>query len=82
MAGQSTDQAACAGPELDCCFIGANVGGGWASKNYNDPLAVPPANILGSHTADGVIGGARSAATIRQAPGCLASRGAAEAANL
>jgi outer membrane immunogenic protein len=39
------------------CFIGANIGGGWAFKDYNDPLAPFPDNILGSHTANGVVGG-------------------------
>ena len=39
------------------CYVGGNLGGGWASKEYTDPLAVPPENILGSHTADGFAGG-------------------------
>ena len=40
------------------CYVGANVGGGWAEETYSDPLAVPPDPFaLGSHTASGVIGG-------------------------
>jgi len=38
------------------CYIGANVGGGWADKHYVDPLAVPPAD-LGSHSPRGIVGG-------------------------
>jgi outer membrane immunogenic protein len=38
------------------CYIGANIGGGWAHKHYTDPVPVPPVD-LGSHTADGVVGG-------------------------
>src|SRR5215216_2452140 len=39
------------------CYIGANIGGGWARERYIDPLEAPPDNLLGSHTADGVVGG-------------------------
>src|SRR5215475_1896597 len=42
------------------CYVGANIGGGWASKSSNDVsgfvTGVPGAD-LGSHTASGVIGG-------------------------
>jgi outer membrane immunogenic protein len=38
------------------CYVGANVGGGWAREHYVDPLAVPP-EFLGRHSADGVVGG-------------------------
>jgi outer membrane immunogenic protein len=39
------------------CFLGAHVGGGWARKDYTDPLALPAETILGFHTADGFAGG-------------------------
>ena len=42
------------------CYVGANIGGGWASKSSNDVsgfvTGVPGAD-LSSHTASGVIGG-------------------------
>jgi outer membrane immunogenic protein len=38
------------------CYLGANGGGGWAHKEYVDPLAVPP-EALGSHSADGAVYG-------------------------
>jgi len=40
------------------CYLGANVGYGWADKHYFDPLAAVPAEFdLGTHTAEGVVGG-------------------------
>jgi outer membrane immunogenic protein len=42
------------------CYIGANVGGGWASKSSNDvtgAITGVAGGDLGSHTASGVIGG-------------------------
>jgi outer membrane immunogenic protein len=42
------------------CYVGANIGGGWAKKSANDVTGfvtgIPGAD-LGSHTASGVIGG-------------------------
>jgi outer membrane immunogenic protein len=38
------------------CYVGANIGGGWARKHYTDPVPVPPVD-LASHTADGIVGG-------------------------
>jgi outer membrane immunogenic protein len=64
------------------CFIGANVGGGWARKTYNDPLAVPPANILGSHTADGVIGGGQIGCDYQMGSWVFGVEGMVDAANL
>lgn len=64
------------------CFIGANVGGGWASKNYNDPLAAPPDNILGSHTASGVIGGGQVGCDYQVGSWVFGAEVAGEAANL
>jgi outer membrane immunogenic protein len=42
------------------CYIGGNIGGGWASKNSNDVAGAVTEVIgadLGSHTASGFIGG-------------------------
>src|SRR5262245_22432747 len=39
------------------CYIGVNVGGGFASEKYRDPLAAPPDDFLGKHDANGVVGG-------------------------
>jgi len=42
------------------CYVGANVGGGWASKSSNDVAGAVTGIAgadLGSHTASGVIGG-------------------------
>jgi outer membrane immunogenic protein len=64
------------------CFIGAHIGGGWASKNYFDPLAAPPENILGSHTADGVIGGGQVGCDYQAGPWVFGIRGLADAADL
>jgi outer membrane immunogenic protein len=38
-------------------YIGAHIGGAWADKQWTDP-AGPPFN-MGSHSADGLIGGAQ-----------------------
>lgn len=64
------------------CFIGANIGGGWARKDYNDPLAAPPDNILGSHTADGIIGGGQVGCDYQVGSWVFGAEGAAMAANL
>src|SRR6266566_3026954 len=42
------------------CYIGANIGGGWADKSFNDAAGLVtgvPGADLGTHTASGVIGG-------------------------
>ena len=45
-------------PTWTGCYIGVNIGGGWARERYTDPLAAVPADApLGSHTASGVVGG-------------------------
>jgi outer membrane immunogenic protein len=38
------------------CYLGGNGGYGWAKKEYEDRVAVPP-EILGQHHADGGVGG-------------------------
>src|SRR5262245_17699079 len=48
------------------CYVGANIGGGWASKSFNDVsgfVTGMPGADLGSHTASGVIGGGQAATT-------------------
>src|SRR5437660_6388202 len=42
------------------CYIGGNIGGGWASKSSTDVAGAVTGVVgadLGSHTADGFIGG-------------------------
>jgi len=39
------------------CYVGGNVGGGWAREKYTDPLALPFPAPLANHTAEGVVGG-------------------------
>src|SRR5262245_51780962 len=42
------------------CYIGGNIGGGWASKSSTDAAGAVTGVVgadLGSHTADGFIGG-------------------------
>lgn len=47
-----------AAPIWTGCYVGGNVGYGWAPKKWNDPLfAAPIAGELASHSADGVVGG-------------------------
>jgi outer membrane immunogenic protein len=64
------------------CFIGANIGGGWAHKDYNDPLAIFPENILGAHTADGLIGGGQVGCDYQTGSWVFGVQGTADAANL
>jgi len=64
------------------CYVGANVGGGWADKTYNDPLAAFPDNILGSHTASGVLGGGQVGCDYQVGRWVFGAQGAAEAADL
>jgi outer membrane immunogenic protein len=64
------------------CYVGVNVGGGWADKNYTDPLAVPPANILGSHTASSAIGGGQIGCDYQIGSWVVGVQGAGEAGNL
>jgi outer membrane immunogenic protein len=64
------------------CFIGANIGGAWARKSYFDPLAAPPEDILGSHTADGVTGGGQVGCDYQAGPWVFGIQGMADAADL
>ncbi len=64
------------------CYVGANIGGGWADKDYTDPLAVPPDNILGSHTATGVVGGGQVGCDYQVGSWVFGARGTVDAANL
>jgi outer membrane immunogenic protein len=64
------------------CYIGANIGGGWARKDYTDPLAIPAETILGSHTADGFIGGGQIGCDYQSGPWVFGIQGMADAADL
>src|SRR5262245_28424338 len=64
------------------CFIGANVGGGWADKDYFDPLAAPPENNLSGHRASGAIGGGQVGCDYQFGRWVVGVEGAGEAANL
>lgn len=64
------------------CFIGAHVGGGWARKDYTDPLAVFPDTILGSHTADGVIGGGQIGCDYQVGSWVFGAEGSVSATNM
>jgi outer membrane immunogenic protein len=64
------------------CYIGANVGGGWADKVYYDPLAVFPDNLLGSHTASGLIGGGQAGCDYQVGRWVFGVQGSVEGSNL
>jgi len=64
------------------CYLGGNVGGGWADKHYTDPLALPPAFDLGSHTAEGVIGGGQVGCDYQAGPWVFGAQGKFDWANL
>lgn len=64
------------------CYVGANIGGGWADKDYTDPLALPPANILGSHTANGWVGGGQVGCDYQVGSWVFGARGMGQATNL
>jgi outer membrane immunogenic protein len=64
------------------CYVGANIGGGWADKAYYDPLAVFPNNLLGTHTATGVLGGGQVGCDYQAGRWVFGVQGSAEAANL
>jgi hypothetical protein len=53
------------------CFVGGNGGGLWVRKDWRRTITQ---EIMGSHDADGGLGGVQGAATIRPATGCLAFR--------
>jgi len=49
------------------CYIGANIGGGWASEGYRDPTVIP-ADDLGSHSISGIIGGGQIGCDYQMGP--------------
>lgn len=63
------------------CYIGGNVGGGWAHENYVDPLGVPPAP-LGSHTAKGVVGGGQLGCDWQMGSWVFGAQGLFDGANI
>jgi outer membrane immunogenic protein len=63
------------------CYIGGNVGAGWADKRYLDPLAVPPA-ALGSHSPFGGVGGGQVGCDYQTGIWVFGVQGMFQAANL
>src|SRR5947209_581470 len=57
------------------CYLGGNFGGGWADKHYTDPLALPPAFDLGSHTAEGMVGGGQVGCDYQTGPWVFGAQG-------
>jgi outer membrane immunogenic protein len=65
------------------CYIGANIGGGWAKETYTDPLAVFPEPAgLGSHTASGVMGGGQVGCDWQMGQWVVGARGMFDASDL
>jgi outer membrane immunogenic protein len=64
------------------CYVGGNLGGGWARKEYTDPLAKPPETILGGHTADGVVGGGQIGCDYQIGPWVLGAQALLDRADL
>jgi outer membrane immunogenic protein len=64
------------------CYIGANAGGGWGIKDYNDPLAAPPENILGVHRVSGGLGGGQVGCDYQFGRWVVGLQGAGESSSL
>jgi outer membrane immunogenic protein len=64
------------------CYIGGNVGGGWAREKYTDPLAPAAEAFLGSHTASGVVGGGQVGCDYQFGQFVIGARGMFDAADL
>lgn len=64
------------------CYIGGNVGGGWAYERYSDPLAAPPENFLANHTASGVVGGGQVGCDLQYGNWVIGAQGMFNAADL
>jgi outer membrane immunogenic protein len=64
------------------CYIGGNVGGGWADEKYSDPLVLPPDNFLGKHTATGVVGGGQVGCDFQVGNFVIGAQGMFDAADL
>lgn len=65
------------------CYIGANIGGGWAKETYTDPLVLPPdLPGLGSHTASGVMGGGQVGCDWQLGQWVVGARGMFDASDL
>ncbi len=63
------------------CYIGANIGGGWARKSWTTTTPPPPLD-LGSHTASGVVGGGQIGCDYQTGPLVLGIEGMFDGANL
>jgi outer membrane immunogenic protein len=65
------------------CYIGGNVGGGWADKEYTDPLAVPPDPFnLGTHSPRGIVGGGQIGCDYQAGIVVIGVQGMLQGANL
>jgi len=64
------------------CYIGGNVGGGWAYERYTDPLAAPPDAFLANHTASGVVGGGQVGCDLQYGNWVFGAQGMFDAADL
>jgi outer membrane immunogenic protein len=63
------------------CYIGGNGGYGWSRKEYVDPLDVPP-EPLGSHHADGWVGGGQVGCDYQTGAWVFGAQGMFDAARL
>jgi outer membrane immunogenic protein len=63
------------------CYIGANAGGGWADKEFRDPLTAPPTNLL-YHTANGGVGGGQIGCDVQFGRFVFGLQGMLDAASL
>ena len=64
------------------CYVGGNVGTGWADKRYLDPLALGIAADLGNHTPTGWIGGGQVGCDYQTGIWVFGVQGMLQAANL
>jgi len=65
------------------CYIGGNIGGGWADKEYTDPLAVPPDPFnLGTHSPKGIVGGGQIGCDYQAGMVVIGVQGMFQGANL
>ena len=64
------------------CYIGVNIGGGFASDKYFDPLVPPPDNFLGKHEPSGVVGGGQVGCDYQYGAWVFGARGMFDGADL
>jgi outer membrane immunogenic protein len=65
------------------CYVGGNIGAGWADKRYTDPLFVPPDPFdLGRHSPSGWVGGGQVGCDYQSGIWVFGVQGMFQAANL